>query len=514
MPRVPTYDGPQVQEQATQGGYQQTIDVTKGARALAAGLSDVAQVADTIDYRDSQAAAFKAEATIREEWQVQQAALRNQYKKDNADQYKTAADEWWAKARESYTSTLSPRAQALAGKSIGQYKLAQDADTMGYVSREKTAAREINFKTLQTSMTREALQTATPETASAIGALTGKQITENAIRYAAAEGLDSKVGEAMAREQVDLMHKSMALSLAGRQDGLAAAQAYLAENGKDMLPADRDAVLKQVEVTAKVASREREEKASDSAWQLVGKNKRVPEDVLSQMDGKERVQLQDHLRAKYERAVTGAAPKTDPKDHARLVDMMLNDPEAFKKERIAAAKLSPTDLEQFAAKQQALRGGGEKQDTMLTDDQRVTGALTAAGIDSKKKPELAYTVRSEIDRRVRAESTAKGGKLLTGDEKQRVVDSVLMDKVYVSEWGSDPQKPLSTLTADELGKAYVQLPGSKGMYGTTGVRNVLLSSVPSDKRAAIITGLRKAGQVVTEQAIVEIYDAKYGVKGK
>ena len=56
MPRVPLYDGPQVQEQATRGGYQENIDVTKGARALAAGLSDVAQVADTIDYRDSQAA--------------------------------------------------------------------------------------------------------------------------------------------------------------------------------------------------------------------------------------------------------------------------------------------------------------------------------------------------------------------------------------------------------------------------------------------------------------------------
>jgi len=496
VPVVPQYNGPKVQEQATQGGYQQNIDVSKGARSLAQGLDVVADVADKIDLRDSQDAAFKAEATIREEWQVQQAALRNQYKKDNADQYKTAADDWWAKARENYTSALSPRAQALAGKSIGQYKLAQDADTLGYVSREKAAAREINFKTLQTSMTREALQTATPETAGAIGALTGKQITENAIRYAAAEGLDSKVGEAMAREQVDLMHKSMALSLAGRQGGLSAAQAYLAENGKDMLPADRDAVLKQVEVTAKVASREREEKASDSAWQLVGQNKRVPEDVLSQMDGKERVQLQEHLRAKYDRAVTGAAPKTDPKDHARLIDMMLNDPEAFKKERIAAAKLSATDLEQFAAKQQALRAGStDKQDTMLTDDQRISGALAGAGIDAKKKPELAYSVRSEIDRRVRAESAAKGGKMLIGDEKQRIVDSVLMDKVYVNEWGSDPQKPLSTLDPDELGKAYVTVNG----------KNVPLSTVPMADRSEIIRARRARGLPTTEQAIVETY---------
>jgi hypothetical protein len=262
-------------------------------------------------------------------------------------------------------------------------------------------------------------------------------------------------------------------------------------------PARREKTIAQIRnnyALVKEAEAEQEKQFSDTAWQLVGQGKRVPEAILASMDGKERVQLQEHLRAKAERG--SAAPKTDPADHARLVDMMLNDPEAFKKERIAAAKLSPTDLEQFAAKQQALRAGStEKQDTMLTDDQRVSGALAGAGIDAKKKPELAYSVRSEIDRRVRAESAAKGGKMLIRDEKQRIVDSVLMDKVYVSEWGSDPQKPLSTLDPDELGKAYVTVNG----------KNVPLSTVPMADRSEIIRARRARGLPTTEQAIVETY---------
>jgi len=492
MPRVPTYE-PQVREQAFQPVFQQNVDVSAGSRALASGLGQLADAADRIDLRDSQDAAFKAEAKIREDWQVQRAALRNQYKKDQADQYKVAADEWWAKARDTYSAELSPRAQAMAGKSIATYKLAQDADTLGYVTAEKTQAREINFKTLQATMAREALQSATPETASAIASVTSAQLRENAIRYAAAEGLNSDVGEAMARDQVDNMHKAMAITLATQPDGLQAAQNYLAEHGKEMAPGDREAVNRQIEATSKQAAKEREEKASDAAWQLFSQGKPIPEAVMAQMDGRERASLTESMRTRSERAVAGKTVKTDTATYIDLREKLARGEKVDLRQYME--KIGPADLERLIDIQTSGAKPSEKQDSMLTDEQRVGGALRSAGIDEKKDPEAAYAVRSEVDRRVRAESAAKGGKDLTADEKQKVVDAVFMDKVYVEEWGRNPQKPLALVTPDEMGEAYVRVDG----------QDVKLSTVPMTDRQQIISALKKRGVQPTEQKIVELY---------
>ena len=140
-----------------------------------------------------------------------------------------------------------------------------------------------------------------------------------------------------------------------------------------------------------------------------------------------------------------------------------------------------------------------KQDAMFTDEQRINNALQGLGIDrhskNKAQQDAAGQFAAEVDRRVRAESAAKGGKDLTADEKQRVIDGITMDKVYVDEWGRDPEKPLALLTPDQLGKAYVK----------SGGREVKLSSVPAADREAIIRGRRARGLPVTEQAIVDTY---------
>jgi hypothetical protein len=132
---------------------------------------------------------------------------------------------------------------------------------------------------------------------------------------------------------------------------------------------------------------------------------------------------------------------------------------------------------------------------MLTDEGRINAAIVGLGIDKKKNPEIAANLTNEIDRRVRAASAAKGGKDLTADEKQGIVDRVVLDKVYVDEWGTDPQKPLALLTPDELKKAYVRVDG----------RNVPVSAVPMTDRRQIVKALQATGQAATEQAIVEMY---------
>ena len=533
MPRVPTYDGPQVQEQATRGGYQENIDVTKGARALAAGLGDVAQNVDRTVVRDAETASNTADTAIAAGWLKWDAENRKNYQGANAEGYSAAAAEWWGKAAQTYGETLDPMATGLGGKSLARRQAASLGQVTQFVEAEKekhadqTAAANIDT-TIQFGVS----------SGDVVGA--SERVRELSAKVGARKGWTTEQVQTETLKNLSALHLAQIAKLVELPGGAKAADDYyqknkaevgfaqqpkveqvlkaevdnqfsvkraaelaplplkeqLAEAAKITDPARREKTIAQIKsnhALVKEVQVEQEKKFADTAWQMVGQGKRVPEAILASMDGKERVQLQEHLRAKAERGPV--APKTDPKDHARLVDMMLNDPEAFKKERIAAAKLSPTDLEQFATKQQALRTGSDKQDTMLTDDQRISGALTASGIDAKKHPEAAYSVRSEIDRRVRAESSAKGGKLLTGDEKQRIVDAVLMDKVYVDEWGSDPQKPLSTLTPDELGKAYV----------TVGGKSVPLSTVPLGDRTEIIRARRARGLPTTEQAIVETY---------
>lgn len=254
MPQVPTYEGPQVRTQALQPVFQRAPDVSSGAQSIARGLGQVADLADQRVQRDAQDEAFKLELQIRTDWQKQRAALRNQYKGGLADQYKAAADEWWAKAPETYGKAASPMARQMATRSISQYALQSEADTLGYVEGEKKRSREINFRTLQDGIITEAGQLVTPENARTLAATTAQRLNDNAIAYAAGEGEDSDFGKGLAREQLNRFHADVALALANQPNGAAAAQAYLSEFGKD-IPL---AVRTRVDSTVKAAANEQE----------------------------------------------------------------------------------------------------------------------------------------------------------------------------------------------------------------------------------------------------------------
>lgn len=533
MATVPVYQPNQVREEALQGGYQQEVDVTKNARALAQGLGQVGESIDRVVVRDAETASNKVDSEISAGWLKWDAANRKNFQGENAGGYTAAAEKWWKDASSTYGATLDPMAKGLVGQSL----LRRQTASLGQVAQVAEIEKEKHADNTYAANVDTTVQFGV-SSGDVAGA--SERVRELAALKGARKGYTTEQTQAETLKNLSALHIAQIAKLTEQPGGAALADAYyqankaevgfaqqpkieqvikaevdnqfatktaaevavlplseqLAVAAKITDPARREKTISQIKSNyslVKEAQGEQEKKFADTAWQLVGQGKRVPEAILASMDGKERVQLQEHLRAKAERGAV--APKTDPKDHARLVDMMLNDPEAFKKERIVAAKLSPTDLEQFATKQQALRTASPKQDSMLTDESRITGALVGAGIDAKTKPEIAYQVRSEIDRRVRAESAALGGKDLSADQKQRVVDSVLLDKVYVDEWGSDPQKPLSTLKSEELTKAYVLVDG----------KTVKVSTVPMADRQQIINSLRKNSQLVTEQSIVEVY---------
>ena len=171
--------------------------------------------------------------------------------------------------------------------------------------------------------------------------------------------------------------------------------------------------------------------------------------------------------------------------------------------RAYTEKIGPAQMEQLLDIQGAVRAGGAKQDTMVTNEQMLNAGLRSALIDPKKNPEAADTFIRAVNQRVTAESAARGNRPLTADEKQKIVDRVAMDKVYVEEWGIDPQKPVAMLTPAEQAKAYVVVNG----------RNVPVSSVPASFRERAIALRTRRGFPVSEQLIVEDYLAKQAETG-
>lgn len=531
MPQVPVYGDRPVRTEALRPVLQQTPDVSSGARALAQGLGQVAEAADRIDLRDAQAKASDAEARITSDWLKWDAENRNKYRGANADGYAPAAEEWWKSAAETAGTQLDPRAKALASRNL----VAKQTQALGNVRTFTLAEKE-----------RHADETYSADVATTIQfgvtsgdvASTARQIREKAAVLGARKGWTTEQVQAEAGKNLSAMHLAQISKLA--ENNAEAAQAYydankaevafqnqarveqvlkgeldnqfatqkaaemankplseqLAEAAKITDPQRREKTLTQVRnnyALVKQAEQELEAKFSDQAWQLFSRGEKIPEAILSGMNGRERAQLQESQRTRSERLAAGKTVKTDMNTYIDVREKLARGEKVDL--RAYTEKIGKGEMEQLLDIQTSASKGGVKQDSMLTDEARINAAIVGLGIDKKKNPEAAVSLTNEIDRRVRSASAAKGGKDLTADEKQSIVDRVVLDKVYVDEWGTDPQKPLALVTPEEMSKAYVRVNG----------KNVPVSSVPALDRRQIVQALQATGQQPTEQAIVEMY---------
>jgi hypothetical protein len=532
MPRVPTYGGPQVQERALQPVLQGPVDVSSGTRALGQTVAHLGDIADRRQRQEAEAEANRIDTEITAGWLEWDSANRPKYRGQNVKGYEAEAAKWWDDARTKYGASASPLARQAVGTALGRKRNQALASVGGYVSAE--TERHADEQAEAAAQTTIEFGIDTNDTAGA-----GQRVREIAALKGARKGWTTEQVQAEQQRLLGTMHLAYITRLAeadpvkaqayfdanrgeipavaqgraeamlkGEVDNQAAQQFAAGVAGKPLAeqlaaaadisdPQRREKTLQQIRnnhAMVEQARREREGAAADQAWQLVGQGKKVPELVLLQMDGKSRVQLQDYLRDRAKQAATGASVKTDWPTYIDLRERLAAGEKVDL--RPYATKLAGPQLEQLLDIQtKAADAKSPKQDSMLTDEQRIGAALVGLGIDKGKSPEEAGRFTAEVDRRVRAESAARGGKDLTADEKQKVIDSVTMDKVYVDEWGRDPEKPLSLLTPDQLGKAYVK----------SGGRNVPLASVPATDRQQIIQALRAVGRQPTEQAIVDLY---------
>jgi len=536
LPRVPTYDGPQVADRPLQPVLQGPIDASSGTRALGQTIAGLGDTLDRAQRRDAEAEANTIDTEVTAGWLEWDAAARRKYQGANAREYETEAAKWWDDARAKYGASASPLARQQVGQALGRKRNQAMASVSGHVGTELERHADQQAEAAAQTTIEFGIDQGDPAGAAA-------RVRQISAEKGARKGWTTEQVQAEQQRLLGTLHlayitrladtdaaKARAYAEANKAEIPAAAQVRLDQvlkGSEDNQFADQFAArvaakpladqlaaaaeiqdpqrrektllsIRQNHAMVKEAQREREAGAADQAWQLVGQGRRVPELTLLQMDGRARVQLQDYLRERAKQAASGEKVKTDWETYIDLRTKLAAGEQVDL--RPYTTRIAGPQMEQLLDIQtKAKDPKSPKQDSMFTDEQRINNALQGLGIDrhskNKAQQDAAGQFAAEVDRRVRAESAAKGGKDLTADEKQRVIDGITMDKVYVDEWGRDPEKPLALLTPDQLGKAYVK----------SGGREVKLSSVPAADREAIIRGRRARGLPVTEQAIVDTY---------
>lgn len=485
MPQVPIYNGPQVREQATQGGYQQEVDVTKGQRALAKTLDGVADVADRAVQREVETQANAADLDISSGWLKWDAENRKNYQGAKAGEYTAAAEKWWQDTAKTYSDKLDPFSKRAITQTLQRRQAASLNGVTTYVEGEKerhadqTAAANIDT-TIQFGVTSGDLAGA------------AERVRELSAQTAARKGWTTEQLQAETLKNLSSMHIAQIAKLTEQPGGAEAAEKYyqtnkaevgfaqqprieqvikaevdnqfatqfaaqqaskplseqLAAAGEIKDPAKREKALQQVKLNhamVKEAEAAQQRQFSDTAWQLVGQGKRVPEAILAGMDGRERVQLQDHLRARAERLASGTTVKTNPAELAKVYDMMRDDPEGFKKLRMQTLTnaFAPNDIEQVARLQRDMLKPDREKDVATTSQLLST---YTGGWKPEKRATFEAVAYDELNRLEKEK-----GRPANYEEKKKTLDRLMMDgEVLSGSWYlNDPDKKLYETKPEE-----------------------------------------------------------------
>ena len=526
MPTVPTYE-PQVREQALQGGFQQEIDVTKNTRALAQGLGVAGQMMDRVVIRDAEAASSKADTEIAAGWLKWDAENRKNYQGEKADGYAAAAEKWWKETSSTYGAQLDPMAKGLVSASLNK----RQAASLGQVAQFVEIEKEKHADTMHDANVKTTIQfgVTSGDVASA-----ADRVRTLSAQVGARKGWSTEQVQADTLANLSQLHIAQISKLIEQPGGATVAQMYYEKNKTEVGfaqqptlekiikgetdnqfatmkaaevaplplaeqlavaatitdPARREKTLMQIKsnhVLANEAKREVEQKFSDQAWQLVGAGKKVPEAVLLGMDGKERVQLQEHLRTKAER---GNAPvKTNPAALAKIYDMVRDEPEKFKKLSLVSLSntISGSDLEQVARLQRDVNKPDREKDVATTT--QLIGTYTG-GWRAEKKAAFSGRFLDELN-----VFEKEKGRPANFEEKQKIGDRLIVPGEVSS----------GSIFRFDANKQYFQL--------TPAERAAFIPEITSEERTQIKQAFKDEGRPIpTDAQIIERYKTAKGLK--
>lgn len=516
MARVPVYDGTQVRSSALQPVQQREIDVSSGMRAAGQALGQVADLGDKIVRRDAETEANRIDGEITAGWLQWDAENRRKYQGQNIDEYGAKAAEWWDKARETYGANLSPLVQSAIGPVLGRKKaqalgavathIGAEKDRFADDAGEKAALTAIEFGVDTGDTTGAANQVRkivaergarkgwTTEMVQAdqqrlLGTLHLSAITTMAERdpVKARAYYEANKGEipATAQPRVEQVLKAegdnqFAVQFAAQRATLPLAE-QLKQAGDITDPERRKKALTEIHNTynlKKAAQAEQESAAADEAWQLVGQGKRVPESVLMRMDGKSRVQLQEHLVDRARIAAERAEKKEHKTDWATYIDLRerLAAGEKVDLRPFANTKIAPAQLEQLLDIQTKVKDP-KKAPEVATTEQQMSAYTKVLNLQHEKLGQFQSAAYDRFNMHLQAK-----GKEPTYEERQAILDQ-LTQEVVTSKgflWDStapayaapknvrDKALPLPTAEKFVVGKTYTDKNGQRAVYRGNG----------------------------------------------
>lgn len=467
MPTIPIYNGPQVREQALRPVQGQAADVSSGYRALGAGLGQVAEVVDKIDLQEAETKANETDTQLTQAFNKWEDENRGKYTNQSAKGYTAAVEAWWRDAAKTYGADLSPRARALVNKTLVRRQTVALDQAGKYEFAENEKYADSTAMAAMDNATRNALRTFDYSGES-------QRVRDLAAQMGARKNWDKEQRDAFVAGQLGKFHTAVVTQMAEKD--AAAAKTYLeaaikkgeigdnqtrleavikgeadnqfatqkaaewaslpladqiANASKITDPQQREKTLQQVRnnyALVKQAQQEQENAAADQAWQLVGRGQRVPESILSQMDGRARVQLQEHIadraRIAADRARSaGNAPiKTDWQTYIDLREKLARG-EKVDLRPYAGTKIAPAQLEQLLDIQTKAKTPG-KAPEVATSEQQISTYVNRLRIKDEDKGQFmsqAYTEFNEVLKRT--------GKEPSFDERQKILDRLTMDVV-------------------------------------------------------------------------------------
>jgi len=498
MPQVPLYNSPQIQEQGLRTPQTSAPDVAAGTRAFGAALGQVSDTIYKVAQRDAEAEANKVDTEITAGWLAWDAQARKQYQGQNVDEYQAKAAEWWDQARKDHAGTISPLARERVGAALGRKQNQAMASVLGHVGAEKerfadtqseaAAQTTIDFA-LDTGDTAGAAQRVrqlvaekgarkgwTTEMVQAdqqrlLGNLHLSYITQLAETDAtkARQYYDANKGEipGTAQARVEQVLKGEADNQFATQFAAQRADKPLSEQLKDASeisdPQRREKALQQVRnnhAMVEAAKREQQQAATDKAWaEYVDKGRRVPEVLRMQMGESNLRELLHFEDARARQAVdraSGKGVKTDPNELAKVYDMMRDDPEAFKKLRMATltTKFAPSDIEQVSRIQRDMLDPTKQKDALTLAQQ--VGAVSR-GLSKTQREQFEPAAYDEILKFQEQNNRPPNAK-----ERKQILDELLIEATI--EGGGyfgifDAHKPVYQMTPEE--KASAKFPQQK-----------------------------------------------------
>lgn len=485
MATIPTYE-PRLREQALEGGFQRAPDVSSDLMRAGSGMMSLGVAAGRYAEKEARVKADEADAAITTQWLQWDAENRNKYRGANADGYTQAAQEWWKKTAETYGKDLDPMARQMASGSLVRKQGAAMANVTQFVGAEKERHAVDTFgaklaTSIQFGVT----------TGDVVGTAAG--IRRDVAAFGAERGWTTEMVQAEQLKHLSAMHLAQITKLASTD--AAAAQTYyqankgevaasnqprveeilkgeadnqfatqfaagvadkplkdqLAEAAKITDPARREKALTQVKnnyALVKQAEAEQENQYADQAWQLFSQGKRIPEAILAGMAGRDRFQLQEAQRVRAERLVEKRTTvKTNPTKLAELYDMARDNPEEFKRQRLAALteQIGASDMEQLARLQRDMIAPDKEQGAVTTVQAIGTYTRDMSKSDAALFQSAALT---EIDR-----FQIKNKRPPTVEERRKLLDDLAVEGVIERDYWLDTKKRRFEMTPEEQAQA-------------------------------------------------------------